>query len=451
MRPAPRFKVFACVVVAGALLANVANAQQSVYQKNNSVQFDYYSTGSSRAKPQSFDVTDWIQDQDESSPSDVIPNIDRQEKDKKPESIDESTESDAPAVDQQEMIYDQSYFDGCPDNWLGRTYFGQRLWQSHCIEFGGWVQAGYSNDSTGLYNTHTGRVNLHQTWLFAERKRNECCVWDWGFRLDGLYGVDAQNTQAFGNNPGSYDFQNGFDHGIYGWALPQAFVDVGYGNVSVKLGHFFSMMGYERVQAPQNFFFSRSYAAVLSQPQTLTGIVGEYKTGSTDWFGGWTTGWDTGFDQFNGSNAFIGGFKTRISECSTLGYTTTIGDFGRRGEGYAHSIVYEHQLNCRLKTAFQTNMVDADGTGFENDEFGMSNYWIYGINHWMDFGTRIEWWKSDINAAGSQSTYGWTSGFNIHPIQNLVIRPELRYNWGAQFNAAVVRQPLFAIDLVWSF
>ncbi len=34
-----------------------------------------------------------------------------------------------------------------------------------------------------------------------------------------LYGVDAQKTQAFGNNNGSWD--NSFDHGVYGWAIPQ--------------------------------------------------------------------------------------------------------------------------------------------------------------------------------------------------------------------------------------
>lgn len=443
---------FICVAVtafAGVIFTGPIDAQDSVHQARQKLDFDYYSTGSSRAKPQSFDVNDWIETQDESSPSDIIPSPEVEQNSPAEEN---NIAPDQSMVKAQDVICVDPYCSpGQGGRWLGQTWLGQCLWQSHCIEIGGWVQAGYSNDSTGLYNTHTGRVNLHQTWLFAERQRNECCGWDWGFRLDGVYGVDAQNTQAFGNQPGTYDFQNGFDHGIYGWALPQAFVDVGYGNVSVKLGHFFSMMGYERVQAPQNFFFSRSYASVLSQPQTLTGIVAEYDAGSTDWFAGWTTGWDTGFDQFNGSNAFIGGFKSQVTDSSTLGYTTTIGDFGRRGEGYAHSLMYEHQLNCRLTTVVQTNMVDADGTGFENDEFGLSNYWLYGINHWMDVGTRIEWWKSDINAAGSQSTYGWTSGFNIHPTQNLVIRPELRYNWGAQFNGAAVRQPIFGLDLIWAF
>jgi hypothetical protein len=433
-------------------LCQTVDAQHTIGGNNSNDDFDYYSIGSSVAKPQRFDVADWIQDQDEKSPSDLPLIIPPSQSQHAPGSLGQK------AADSQSVAPNNSPAP-CAENvnsdshCIGQPYFADRrsLWTSHGIEIGGWVQAGYTNDSTGLYNTHTGRVNLHQTWLYAQRQRNQCCGWDWGFRLDALYGVDAQNTQAFGNPPDNYDFQNGFDHGIYGWALPQAYVEVGSGDLSLKMGHFFSMMGYERVQAPENFFFSRSYASVLSQPQTLTGIVGQYTSGATDWFGGWTTGWDTGFDQFDGSNAFLGGFRTQLSHADAIGFTTTAGNFGRRGEGYAHSLVYDHAFNNRLKTIVQTNLVDADGTGFENDEFGLQNAWFYGVNCWLDAGTRIEWWKSDINNAGSQSTYAWTTGLNIHPLQNLVVRPEVRYNWGAQFSGAALSQPVFGIDLVWAF
>ena len=46
-----------------------------------------------------------------------------------------------------------------------------------------------------------------------------------------IYGTDAQKTQAFGNpgagvrNFGTYDAS--LDHGEYGWAMPQAYGEVG--------------------------------------------------------------------------------------------------------------------------------------------------------------------------------------------------------------------------------
>ncbi|MEM7316887.1 MAG: outer membrane beta-barrel protein, partial [Planctomycetota bacterium] len=81
---------------------------------------------------------------------------------------------------------------------------------------GGWVQAGYHNRANGLFNNHPDRFNVHQTWLYAERAADPSKNGiDWGFRADVVYGVDAADTQAFGNNPGTWDFDNGFDHGIY--------------------------------------------------------------------------------------------------------------------------------------------------------------------------------------------------------------------------------------------
>ena len=47
---------------------------------------------------------------------------------------------------------------------------------------------------------------------------------------------------------------NNFDHGIYGFALPQVYGEVAMGDLSVKMGHFFTIIGYEVVTAPDNFF-----------------------------------------------------------------------------------------------------------------------------------------------------------------------------------------------------
>ena len=83
------------------------------------------------------------------------------------------------------------------------------------IDFGGWTQWGYTDGSDGLFNKHPYNVNNHQSWLYVEKKADGSEGFDWGFRFDAMYGVDAADTQAFGNNFGKYDFSGAFNHGIY--------------------------------------------------------------------------------------------------------------------------------------------------------------------------------------------------------------------------------------------
>ena len=90
------------------------------------------------------------------------------------------------------------------------------------ISIGGWVSLGYTSRSTGLFNSDPDQINVQQTWLWVEKAADGSEGLDWGFRFDGMYGTDAADTQAFGNNPGTWDYDNGFDRGnAYGFALPQ--------------------------------------------------------------------------------------------------------------------------------------------------------------------------------------------------------------------------------------
>ena len=108
-------------------------------------------------------------------------------------------------------------------------------------DIGGWAQLGYHSDTTrlstspgdlGSFNDVPNGVRLQQAWVYAEKKANArgCCA-DWGMRADILYGTDAQKTQAFGNPPNSWDF--GWNNGSYGWAIPQLYGEVAYGDLSL--------------------------------------------------------------------------------------------------------------------------------------------------------------------------------------------------------------------------
>jgi hypothetical protein len=301
------------------------------------------------------------------------------------------------------------------------------------FDIGGWTQFGYHNRSTGVFNTHPHRVNLHQQWLYIQRVADGSNGWDFGFRFDALYGVDAQNTQAFGNPPGTYDFMNGFDHGIYGWAFPQAYAEAAMGDLSIKAGHFFTPLGYEVVAAPDNFFYSHAFTHNFNEPFTHTGVLGTYQVNDlVTAYGGWTAGWDTGFERFNdgdnsdGSN-FIGGFSMGLTDNLTAVYLTTIGDLGFIGEGYTHSIVIDAALSDDLQYVLSTDLVEvngAPGTG-TNHRFGWANYLFYTVNDMLKAGVRAEWFKS-----GGNNLYEITTGVNILPMSNFIIRPEVRWQFG---------------------
>ena len=314
-------------------------------------------------------------------------------------------------------------------------------------DIGGWVSTGYHDRSTGLFNSHPNRLNVHQGWLYLERTPDtETKQIDWGFRADVVYGVDAADTQAFGNNPGRWDFQNGFDRGAgFGWALPQVYGTLATENVSLQVGHFFTLIGYETVTAPNNFFYSHAYTMYNSEPFTHTGALATINaTEDVTVYGGWTLGWDTGFDQFGDGNSFLGGLGLALTEDVALTYMTTFGDLGWRGDGYSHSVVLDATLTEKLNYVFQSDLVRVEnvGTG-KNDDIGINQYLFYDVCDTMALGARAEWWKTD-----GTSFYEVTTGVNFRPFANFVIRPEMRYDWSPSTDLSAAT---FGIDMVTTF
>ena len=57
--------------------------------------------------------------------------------------------------------------------------------------------------------------------------------------------------------------------------MPQAYAEVGYNDLTVKVGHFYTIIGYEVVPAPDNFFYSHAYTMQYGEPFTHTGMLGD--------------------------------------------------------------------------------------------------------------------------------------------------------------------------------
>lgn len=323
------------------------------------------------------------------------------------------------------------------------------------LNFGGWTQWGYYSETNGMFFDNDNRqFKNHQSWLYAEKVADGSEGFDWGFRADLMYGQDADDTQAFGSNPGSWDYLNGWDRGYgYGWALPQAYAEVAFGDLSIKAGHFYTLLGYEVVPATGNFFFSHAYTMFNSEAFTHTGALATYSASDdVTLYAGWTMGWDTGFRQNNGGSSFLGGFSTALGEDAKLTYITTAGDFGAIGEGYSHSIVLDLTLTEDLNYVIQSDLLDTrdSALGINTETIGLNQYLFYTLTDEVKLGGRVEWWKRD-----GISHYGITGGVNIRPIENLVIRPEVRHDWAPAGNtvdpAGKSNFTTFAADVILSF
>lgn len=349
---------------------------------------------------------------------------------------------------------DQCVWQADYDFTLNRLLYGN---DEPLISIGGWGSIGYHTARNDLFNNRPNTFSAHQAWLYLERTATSDSPL--GFRADVMYGIDAGDTQAFGNNPGNWDFANGFDRGAYGWALPQLYAEVALGDWSVKAGHFYTLIGYEVVTAPDNFFYSHAMTMYNSEPFTHTGVVASRSVGDKmEIHAGWTLGWDTGFDRLGDGSSWLGGISYDFTEFLSLTYMSTAGDFGARGsEAYSHSIVLNASLTDKLEWIVQSDLLRVGSTNESN--VGVNQYLLYSATDQLGIGARMEWWNADVITGyaphdavlptdGKLSYFAATFGFNYQPVYNLIVRPEVRHDWSP---AADYSETYFAMDAILRF
>ncbi len=310
-------------------------------------------------------------------------------------------------------------------------------------QIGGWTEMAYMDNNVPLSQAYNDllsfddvpdHLHLGQQWFYIGKTVDGSAGLDVGGRIDTVYGTDAQKTQAFGN-PGAGvrgfgTFDASLDHGEYGWAIPQAYGEFAVGDLSVKVGHFFTLQGYEVIPVTGNFFRSHSYTMFNSEPFTHTGVLGTYAMSEKlSVMAGWVLGWDTGFDQLNSGNALHSGFSYAINDAVTFTYMTTYGNFGWRDGGDDNSLsgsaVVVASLTDNLQYIAQVDHLDTSNPGVsEFDTIGLNQYLLYSLNDVVGIGGRLEWWKAD-----GVSFYEATSGLNIKLTENTNIRPEYRQDW----------------------
>ncbi len=312
-----------------------------------------------------------------------------------------------------------------------------KLFKDKGIEVGGWVNGGATfnpSHSTNGYNgpvTFGDRANqaqMNQFNIFLQRAVvSEGKSWDLGFRADFMFGTDSIFTQAYGNP--AYDVNSGaampnrgtWDLDLccnssrsYGIALPQAFVEVfapiGKG-LNVKVGHFYTPIGYESVPAPNNFFYSHAYTMQYGEPFTHTGVLTNYTINKNLTFmsggttGSGTGGWDGNFNRQMDNWGGIGGLTwTSDDKRSSANISGTGSTTSSRSNNFwgMYSIVLKHMITPKTHFILQHDHGYADGVLIANNTMSVTKeaQW-YGINTHMyydvlpDFsvGVRGEWFR----------------------------------------------------------
>ena len=135
-----------------------------------------------------------------------------------------------------------------------------------------------------------------------------------GGRVDLLYGEDFWLAPSVGLENHD-DGSSHWNPQYYGVAIPQAYVEMGSSDLWVKIGHFYSIVGYEGLPAPNSFFYTKSYSYQFAGPFTHWGGLATW-TASERWQfqAGLTNGWDT-LDREPDDNLNFLGLVKYTGEC----------------------------------------------------------------------------------------------------------------------------------------
>ncbi len=334
--------------------------------------------------------------------------------------------------------------------------------QDGFIRARGWIDGGVLGNTSNPASNFNGPYNavqvdngqLNQLYLILDRPMASDGSFTIGGRADVLYGSDFFLAQSLGLevNPNGTNHWN--DSQLTGIALPQLYGEVGTNTSSVKVGHFYTVVGYEGVQAPTNFFYSHAYSYMFAGPFTQWGAIANQVI-ADNWQlqAGVVNGWNTLVGTQNHAN-FLGNLRyngqdwwsslaviTGDELTDPAGLLNVSGGYSNRTR---YSWIFDRQFTPRLEYVFhqwlgsQSGGAPGGGTALW---YGIDQYAYYKLTDQWRIGTRVEWFRdqsgtrvgltqsSNPNQAPLPGNYGsWTVGLNWTPEQNILIRPELRWD-----------------------
>ena len=331
-----------------------------------------------------------------------------------------------------------------------------------------------------LFTDHANEATLNQLLLTANKPLDpKNSDFQWGFKLQFLYGSDARFTQYLGEfnnlNPGDrYQLDVVEANALF--HLPVLTT----GGIDLKVGQYSTPLGYETIDPSTNPFYSHTYIFQFGLPFEHTGFLTTTHVNDVlDIYAGLDTGTNTTFGPRGENNSAFGGIGgvnlTLMGGNLTILALTHVGPeqasrvlspagFNADGEWRAYNdIVVTYKASDKLTLVSELNWV-RDAYGFANkpvNGFGAAQYVSYTLTDMLTLNGRVEFWRDDNNffvaaysgnndpvrleqglaprspvyvAPGGGTTYGGlTLGVTYKPtlpapVTALLIRPEVRWD-----------------------
>jgi hypothetical protein len=367
-----------------------------------------------------------------------------------------------------------------------------------------------------LFTDHANQATINQLLLTANKPLDpKNSDFQWGFKLQGMYGSDARYTQYMGifNNalPGDrYQFDVVEANALFHLPVLTA------GGIDLKVGQYSTPLGYETIDPSTNPFYSHSYIFQFGLPFKHTGgLAVVHVNDLLDIYGGLATGTTTTWGSLGENNSALGGIGgfnlTLMGGSLTVLALTHVGPeqssrvlslLGKNADGYwryYNDIVVTYKATDALTFVTEANWVRDDfGTvvnpGKAVTGFGIAQYASYTLSDTLTLNGRAEFWRDDNNffvasfsgnndpirvqqglpalspvfaAAGTNATYTaltvgvtWKPDVSA-PVSGLLIRPEVRwdhaftsgrtYNANAATGKGTMDNVTFAADAVITF
>ena len=339
------------------------------------------------------------------------------------------------------------------------------------INFYGYSEAGIMYDTTAtrngmgptylFYNYVKNTPLFNKTSLNLERTIDPTKKkFDVGFRAEGIFGSDAK----FIHSNGLMDKQTG----RYQWDLLQAYVDVAFPCVPMKLrvGKWIELAGFEHFSAnlygafgdAARALYSYSYQFLYAEPGTQTGALLTYVF-SPKWTAdlGITEGWNQSIRDANHSPDFLGRLTYTPTDKTAVIFVMTEGPQFPFGAGRGmppgdrshiwtnFDLVVTQKITDKLSLGVGMDYVQTPRipgyTGGSKQWGGVAGYSSYALNQYFTLNTRAEWYGDGSKGfstgypGGTNANYmEVTQGVAIKPfpknnvLSRLLIRPEVRYD-----------------------
>jgi hypothetical protein len=359
-----------------------------------------------------------------------------------------------------------------PDRWflmreLQGTAPGAFL-DANRLAVSGWTETSFTGSSDTHENLPMGfnyKANqflLQQNWLRFEQAVVTSGTTEptFGFRSDTILpGSDYRFTLA----RGVFDEQLTAAHGqpnTYGIDPIQFYGEAYFPTVArgldVKVGRFFAQYGVETNDAISNQLTSHVYSFIYD-PFTQTGVLTTTKfTDAWSAQAGLVLGSDVFIDKAD-NPTFIGSVKWAPPDQRNSVLVSVIAGKGRFDQLHDFhnpevlDFIYTHTFSARLNYAYETlfgftNNAPGIGTA---EWLGVTNYLTYAFTPHLSGTTRLELFDDfQGQRTGFPGLYtALTAGLNYRPIKDVILRPELRFDYNDESRPFEIKPYLFTATM----